>query len=383
MRYTNRCLIVVLVLSSLVLPLAPVSAKNFSDWLDEANAVLDRVNATLDTTFGTGVKQDYVPTTTAQTPNVDSLFGGIETSMEKTMGKNVHDSFRSKPGFSNNKAELERVGRIARRLVPQCERKDINYTFAILKTDEVNAFAAPGGYIYVTQGLLNAVGSDDELACVIAHELGHVNKKHTIRQAEKAGLMTALIALMGLKDETKKYQTAAAIAAFFANQKFSRDDEFEADRMAVKYSYKAGYNPNAMVRFLERINRDNKLSKFTKYFSTHPPTNDRIKKVQEEIKKVSGHDYVPVSTSGSGGSSGSTKSGSGSTYGTTTTTTTTPGTKPTSQELQAAYEVYLYKKQVYEYKVAQQAPYDEVMKAFNEYQAAKKHYIDLKAAAGQ
>lgn len=380
MKFMRRRLVLLLMLASLCLSLTPASAKSFSDWLDEANAVLDRVNASLDAAFGTGVKQDYVPTTTVQTPHVDSLFGGLETSIEKTMGKNVHDAFRAKPGFSNNKAELERVGRIARRLVPQCERKDIDYTFAILKSEEINAFAAPGGYIYVTQGLLNAVSSDDELACVIAHELGHVNKKHTIRQAEKAGLMSALIALMGLKDETKKYQTAAAIAAFFVNQKFSRDDEFEADRMAVRYAYKAGYNPNAMIRFFDRINKDTKLSKFTKYFSTHPSTNDRIKRVQEEIKKVSGRDAVAVATAGSGASAG-TSSGSNSPYGSTTTTTSS--TRPTAQQLQAAYEVYLYKKQVYEYAVAQQAPYDEVMKAFNEYQAAKKRYLDLKAAASR
>ncbi|NLI77489.1 MAG: M48 family metalloprotease [Candidatus Riflebacteria bacterium] len=381
MRNLQRCLLVFLLLGSLLLPVAPASA-GFSEWLDEANATLDRVNSSLGTVFGTGVNPNAEPQPTVQTPKTDALFGGIETNMEKSMGKNAHDAFRKDPGFSTNKAQLERVGRIARRLVPQCERKDISYTFAVLKTKEVNAFAAAGGYIYVTQGLLDAVGSDDELACVIAHELGHVNKKHTIRQAEKAGLMTALVALMGLKDETKKYQTAAAIAAFFANQKFSRNDEFEADRMSVQYAYKAGYNPNAMVRFFERINRDNNLSKFTKYFSTHPPTNDRIKKVQEEIKKVSGHDYVPVSSSGSGASSSS-GSSSNSSYGTSSNTGSTSTTgKPTSDQLKAAYEVYLYKKQVYEYKVSQQAPYDEVMKAFNEYQAAKKRYLELKAAAG-
>ncbi|OIP30719.1 hypothetical protein AUK22_01780 [bacterium CG2_30_54_10] len=374
MRYLSRFLVLTIVLGCIFFQAGPASAKGLGDWLDEANATLDRVNDVLGGTFA-GPNPDYKPTPTVQTPTADNFLGGLETSAEKSMGKSSHDAFRKKPGFVKDKAMLARVGRIARRLVPVVERKELTYTFAVLDTDEINAFGAPGGYIYVTKGLMKAIQTDDELAGVIGHELGHVNKKHSIRQAEKAGLMTAAVALLGLKDQTKKYAAAAAVAAFLANQKFSRDDEFEADKVSVSYTYKAGYNPNGLIRFFNRINKDNSLSKVTKYFSTHPPTNDRITRVKAEIIKVSGHSAEEL---GNGTLSGNSPTGSSPNNSNPVPPIVN---RPSADQLKAAYEVYLYKKQVYEYTVSQGAPYNDVMKAFNEYQAAKQRYAALQRAA--
>lgn len=374
----------------------PGYAFNLNNFLDQANIALDKVGGIVQNTFGGPVATPpTVPQTQSQTqapadPATNSaaqaasggswwekVFGGVENSSEKTMGAQGHEALKKSPGFYNNAADLNRVAAIARPLCKVVDRKDLTYRFTILNTDEVNAFALPGGYVYVTRGLLKTVKNNDELAAVMAHELAHINKKHGIRQAEKAGLMTALVLAMGLKDETQKYQKVAAIAAFFSNMKFSRDDEYEADKIAVQYSQKAGFNPYGMGAFLERINKDNALTKVTKYFSTHPPTVERIKRANAEAKKVSGK-APPVTTS----------SAPATTQTTTTPTTTTTPPKPQTQvpqglTLQEAYQDYIYTKSIYEQKVSQGAPYDQIMSAFTDYQRAKEIYFQLKTKAGQ
>ncbi len=362
-----------------------VHALNFGDLLDKTINTLNHATQVLGSTIRgpssnpdqeTSAPQEAKAAKSSSGSWWDKIFGGMENSYEKTLGEQGHESLKKSPGLYKNQAMLNRLGNVARRLVPVCERKDLTYHFSVLDSDEVNAFALPGGYVYVTRGLMNAIGSDDELAGVVAHELAHVNKKHGIRQAEKAGLITLAVSLMGTKDETKKYQSAAAIAAYFANLKFSRNDEYEADRIAVDYSYKAGYNPNGLIYFFNRINKDNGLTKITKYFSTHPPTNDRIKQAKEEIARVSGSKSsstaeIPKNTSVSK---------------VTPEISQPPKTqytaKPTADQLRAAYERYQFAKTQYEYKVSQRAPVEEIMAALKEYQDSKEQYLRLRAAFG-
>lgn len=370
------------VLLACLLTFIPGSASAFDigKLLGEVTGTLDRADAAIQQTFGGSAPDALVA---AKSSTWDKLFGGLENGWENKAGAEGHESLKKDPGFVRDSAMLSRLGQVAKKLVPVCERKELNYHFAILDSDELNAFALPGGYVYVTKGLMKAAESNDELAGVVAHELGHVNRKHSIRQAEKAGLMTAVVALMTVKDETRKYQTAAAIAAYFANLKFSRVDEYEADRCAVEYTSKAGYDPNGIVKFFNRINKDNGLTKVTKYFSTHPPTTDRIKAVQAHIKKIGGNSAAKTATATStGGSTSSSPTGS-------TTSTNVPGIstipsgttttgKSRAMTLQEAYERYLFAKQNYEFKVTQQASTDEIMKAFNEYQTAKVEYLKLR-----
>ncbi|EKD81601.1 MAG: Peptidase M48 Ste24p [uncultured bacterium] len=325
-----------------------------------------------------------------QAPATNAFLGGWEQSWEVSMGEKTHESLKKDPGFSSDKAMLNRLGTVARKLIKQVERKDLTWRFAVLNTDEVNAFAAPGGYIYVTKGLLKMCQTESELAGVVAHEMGHVDKKHSVRQAEKSGLMTALVIGMGLYKKTQKAAPIAAIAAYFANLKFSRDDEYQADACAVKYMHASGYNPQGLLTFFEKINKDSKASKVTKYFSTHPPTTDRINAVKKLIAKLPATASSPTesaqATSGTQTTTTTTSNtGSSNTSWHTApsqTTTQTSSAKPTNQQIQAAYEAYLYHQQNYQYKVQQQAPMNEIMDAFSKYQKAKEHYMSLRKAAG-
>lgn len=384
----NKCHMLVLVLC-LIFQSAFVGqayALNVGKFLGEVSGALDRVNATLDRAIGgvNSANQAVLDQSREKAPETSAFLGKWEQSWEVSMGQKTHESLREKPGFSKDRALLNRLGTIARRLIPHVKRKDLTWTFAVLDTDEVNAFAAPGGYIYVTRGLMNLAGSDDEIAGVVAHEMGHVDKKHSVRQAEKAGLMTALVVGLGLHKKTKDIAPYAAIAAYFTNLKFSRDDEFEADECAVKYSHAAGYNPAGIIDFFNKINTNSKSSKITKYFSTHPPTTDRIKAVEKQIAKLPANNRTTSQTSAAAPANtpavqnrpAATNSGQNS-----QNVSSSPASQPTGSDLRVAYEAYLYHQQVYQYKVQQQAPMNEVMDAFNKYQAAKKRYVDLRTAA--
>jgi predicted Zn-dependent protease len=358
-------------------------ALDIGKFLGEVSGALDRVSTTLDRTFGGATEDNYkvLEQSREKAPQTSAFLGGLEDKWEISMGEKTHETLKKDPGFSKDKNYLNRVGTVARRLIKHVERKDLTWHFAVLNTDEVNAFAAPGGYIYVTKGLLKMIESDDELAGVIAHEMGHVDCKHSVKQAEKAGLLTVLVAGMGIYKKTQKYAPYAAIAAYFANLKFSRNDEYEADACAVKYSHAAGYDPNGLISFFDKINHDNKLSKVTKYFSTHPPTEDRIKAVKKQIAKLPRqHDEAGDVPQQASSPIQTTTTNSGSSNGSSTGYSSTA--KPTKAELQRAYESYLYYKQLYQYKVQQQAPMNEVMDTFNKYQAAKENYLKLRKAAG-
>ncbi|OGK11002.1 MAG: hypothetical protein A2W80_06945 [Candidatus Riflebacteria bacterium GWC2_50_8] len=367
-------------------------ALDFGKLLGEVSGALNRVTATVNRTIG-GVDEDnqkVLEQSREQAPATNAFLGGWEQSWEVSMGEKTHESLKKDPGFSSDKAMLNRLGTVARKLIKQVERKDLTWRFAVLNTDEVNAFAAPGGYIYVTKGLLKMCQTESELAGVVAHEMGHVDKKHSVRQAEKAGLMTALVIGMGLYKKTQKAAPIAAIAAYFANLKFSRDDEYQADACAVKYMHASGYNPQGLLTFFEKINKDSKASKVTKYFSTHPPTTDRINAVKKLIAKLPATASSPTqSTQATSGTQTTTTSTSNTGSSNTTwntapsqTTTQTSSAKPTNQQIQAAYEAYLYHQQNYQYKVQQQAPMNEIMDAFSKYQKAKEHYMSLRKAAG-
>ncbi|PKL42253.1 MAG: hypothetical protein CVV41_15880 [Candidatus Riflebacteria bacterium HGW-Riflebacteria-1] len=367
-------------------------ALDFGKLLGEVGGALNRVTATVNRTIG-GVNEDnqkLLDQSRAQAPATNAFLGKWEQSWEVSMGEKTHESLKKDPGFSSDKAMLNRLGTVARNLIKQVERKDLTWRFAVLDTDEVNAFAAPGGYIYVTKGLMKMCQTESELAGVVAHEMGHVDKKHSVRQAEKSGLMTALVIGMGLYKKTQKAAPIAAIAAYFANLKFSRDDEYEADACAVKYMHASGYNPQGLLTFFDKINRDSKASKVTKYFSTHPPTTDRINAVKKQIASLPARASAPTAgeqmTVINKPDTTSTSSSSGNTTWHTapsqTSNTPTSTARPTNQQIQAAYEAYLYHQQNYQYKVQQQAPMNEIMDAFSKYQKAKEHYMSLRKAAG-
>lgn len=181
----------------------------------------------------------------------------------------------------------ERVQLIGQRIVALVGDKDFKFSFKVLESKEVNAFALPGGPIYVFRGLIDLVGDDDDmLACVLAHEIAHVNRRHANKQYTQ-GLWRGI--LINLTTQGK-VRNAAEIADALMQLRYSRQHEYEADRLAVEYAYKAGYDPNGLIRFLEILKREEKVGNrwIETNLRTHPFSDRRIEEVRKHIERITG-----------------------------------------------------------------------------------------------
>jgi len=209
----------------------------------------------------------------------------IPESAEIEMGQATDVSIRQQYGLYEDPDLTAYVDRVARRMVPYTHRNKLEYHFAVLDTPIENAFAAPGGYIYVTRGLLAMMNSEAELATVLAHELGHVNARHSVRALSKQLLLMGGVVLAGAlnKDVSKiaPYMLAGLQVLFL---KFSRDDEYQADSLGVLYSRRAGYSPAQMIPFFSSIQKLEETSsggiKLPNFLSTHPLTEKRIEEAR-------------------------------------------------------------------------------------------------------
>ena len=207
------------------------------------------------------------------------------------LGKGLAQEVERSSKLIDDPVIVEYVNRVGQNLVRNSDAK-VPFTIKVIDSDEVNAFALPGGFFYVNSGLILRAQEESELAGVMAHEISHVTARHGTKQATKGEMMQlATIPLMLLGPGGWAgygiYQ-ALQLAIPLSYLKFSRDDEREADFLGLQYMYKAGYDPNAYVTFFERIQADEKRRPGTipKFFSTHPPTPERIADAQKEIARI-------------------------------------------------------------------------------------------------
>jgi predicted Zn-dependent protease len=185
----------------------------------------------------------------------------------------------------------EYVNRIGQNLVRNSDAK-VPFTIKVIDSDEINAFALPGGFFYVNSGLILAADEEAELAGVMAHEIAHVCARHATREMTRANYaQIATTPLMFVITSWGMYEAtnvALGLAMPMAFMKFSRNFESEADYLGLEYMYKAGYDPQAFVSFFEKIEAREKKKPGTlsKAFASHPPTPDRIAKSEAEIKDL-------------------------------------------------------------------------------------------------
>ncbi|MBP6822535.1 MAG: M48 family metalloprotease [Acidobacteria bacterium] len=194
----------------------------------------------------------------------------------------------------------EFVNRVAQNIVLHSDAK-VPFTVKVVDANEVNAFALPGGFLYVNRGLLEAADNEAEVAGVMAHEIAHVAARHGIEQASKGQLLQygsiPLIFLGGLGGFV--IQQAAGIALPLTFLKFSRGAEKEADRLGAQYMWASGYDPNALITFFEKLQAQERRKPGTleKIFSTHPMTGDRISEVRDLIVRFPDRSEYQLSTS--------------------------------------------------------------------------------------
>src|SRR5579859_1227065 len=213
-------------------------------------------------------------------------------SLEKeiALGKSLAQDVERQAKIISDPVIAEYVNRVGQNLVRNSDAK-VPFTIKVVDSDEVNAFALPGGFFFVNSGLILKAENEAELAGVMAHEIAHVAARHGTRQAtrgEIANLATIPLIFMGGSWTTYGIYQAASVLVPIGFLKFSRGMESEADMLGLEYMYKAGYDPTAFVDFFEKIEtlEKRKPGTMAKVFSTHPMTDDRIKSAQKNIQEI-------------------------------------------------------------------------------------------------
>lgn len=211
-------------------------------------------------------------------------------SIEKeiALGKSMAQEVERQARVVDDPIIAEYVNRVGQNLVRNSDAK-VPFTIKVIDSDEVNAFALPGGFFFVNTGIVMKAENEAEMAGVMAHEIAHVAARHGTKQATRGEIINLstipLIFLGGWTGYAIRQGAGLAIPLGFLS--FSRGFESEADLLGLEYMYKAGYDPESFVDFFEKIQslEKRKPGSISKVFMTHPPTDDRIKTAQENIQR--------------------------------------------------------------------------------------------------
>ena len=210
---------------------------------------------------------------------------------EIAIGKQLAQDVERSAKLVDDPVVVEFVNRVGQNLVRNSDAR-VPFTIKVIDSDEINAFALPGGFFYVNSGLVLRADEESELAGVMAHEIAHVTARHGTKNATKGEIaQLAMIPLILLGPGGWAgygiYQGLNFLIPL-SYLKFSRDAEREADFLGLQYMYKAGYDPNSYVSFFEKIQAEErrKPGSIPKVFSTHPPTPERIQNTQKEIATI-------------------------------------------------------------------------------------------------
>jgi len=219
------------------------------------------------------------------------------TDREVKIGESIVKQVEKEYKFAEDPLVQKRVEDIGKKIVSVCDRKDIKYDFKVLDEEEVNAVSLPGGFVYVNKGLVDKVANDDELACVLAHEVGHIVARHSIKKLQAIMGYSILRLLTAPIPGTGQVGNAADVAFTEIMTGYSREDELLADQLSSRYAKLAGYDPHGMIVFLkklEEINRRKPLQPKS-YFKTHPYVPDRIRVVKQELgERIDFTDYINI-----------------------------------------------------------------------------------------
>ena len=214
-------------------------------------------------------------------------------SLEKeiALGKQLAQEVERQAKIIDDPIIAEYINRVGQNIVRNSDAK-VPFTIKVLDSEEVNAFALPGGFFFVYSGLILKADSEAELAGVMAHEIAHVAARHGTRQATRGELaqigMIAMSIAIPYGWTGYAIRQGAGLAIPMGFLQFTKAFEREADYLGLQYLYKAGYDPIAFVDFFEKIQtlEKKKPGSMAKVFSTHPMTDDRIKSAQTEIQKI-------------------------------------------------------------------------------------------------
>jgi len=228
----------------------------------------------------------------------------LSPEQERQLGEQEHPRILQQFGGPYPDEKLQAyIEQIGDRVGAQSDQPEAEFTFTLLNSEVPNAFALPGGYVYVTRGLLALAETEAEVAGVLGHEIGHVTARHTAQRqtrATGAGLLATLgtigAAIFGGEVAGRLAQEVAGVGAQAYLASYSRDQEFQADELGVGYMTAAGYDPQAMASFLEKLDAESTLEReiaggeepAASWFATHPRTLDRVQRAVADAKAATG-----------------------------------------------------------------------------------------------
>jgi predicted Zn-dependent protease len=212
---------------------------------------------------------------------------GLTARQEVALGvQSVPEMLKQFGGLQPDARLQDKVDRVGMAVVSRSRADDPRwqYEFHLLNDSKtINAFALPGGQIFITAGLYRLFTTSDQLAAVLAHEIAHVAARHSAQRIAKSKLTNGLLnaVIVGSGDATVAQITA--LAGQLVNMKFSREDEVEADRLGVFFMTDAGFDPNGMVELMEVLEKSGGGARMPEFFSTHPSPDNRIEKIRQAI----------------------------------------------------------------------------------------------------
>lgn len=243
--------------------------------------------------------------TTEDSPEVNlikALTGGnVSDAEESQIGRQIAGNLLGAAPLVRDDGLQRYVNRVGRWVALQSERPDLNWQFGVIDSNDLNAFATPGGFIFLTRGLYKKLNSEAELAGVLGHEIGHVLRKHHLKLLQKSQGIAAVGGLLGrkLKNESEVVQNLIGNGAEVVARGLDKDAEYEADRIGLVLSARAGYDAYALPAVLAEIGHVAKTDESVSLlFKTHPLPEDRLSKLSEAVSdKLDG---LPEGQSGAG-----------------------------------------------------------------------------------
>lgn len=226
----------------------------------------------------------------------------MSTDGEVNLGDSLSKSVEKRFKLIEDEALQKRINDIGQKLASLCDRRDIIYHFKLIEDKEkerpmINAFSLPGGYVYMFKDLYDKLEGDDELAAVIAHEIAHIVARHGVKRMQSTFGYNILMVLAS-QTQTDRGNMGRAFAAINSlMSSYSREDEVFADKLSVKYTKKAGYNPEGVVKVLQKlwdIQREEPQRRYVEDRS-HPYLSIRVSKAKQEIYgKMDFNDYINI-----------------------------------------------------------------------------------------
>lgn len=214
----------------------------------------------------------------------------IPTSQEVGIGAGMAKQVEASDTILNDQVWQDYLNEVGQKIVAVCDRRDIEYHFKVIQSDQVNAFAAPGGYVYFYTGLLREMGSEAEMAAVMAHEISHVVARHGVKRLQSAlGVALAYQVAFGGEGAGEAMDAAIGMGMGLLFAGYSRGAEREADDYGIQYMVKAGYDPQGalgMFETLARLGGGGSSNVFEGLARSHPETQERIANARAQIASM-------------------------------------------------------------------------------------------------